>query len=507
MAERALREFDAKNIVSRYITKYTDDLHSGLSEIAQVSLGGSDAASAASAATGGAGGDGATARPPKALIDEELRRLEKENPWLLTNRLVVKPDVLIKRRGKGGLLLLDKTWDEAKPWIAERLGSTVEVEDVKGKLTHMLVEPFLVHADEQELYLCIQSNREGEEILFYHRGGVDVGDVDKKALRLQVGIDDDVHQGLVVDKLLAELPSVQRTNVASFIVGLFNLYRALHFVYLEINPLVLQADGKCTPLDMAAKLDEAAHYLVHEMWGDDLDFPPPFGASLSPEEALIHDLDAKTGASLKLTLLNPAGRVWTMVAGGGASVVYADTIADLGAGHELANYGEYSGAPSEELTYQYARTILRLMTRGEPREDGKVLIIGGGIANFTDVKKTFKGIIRALRENADALRRHHVKAWVRRGGPNYQEGLEAMKNLGKQIGLKIEVYGPETHITAIVPMALGLPVDDELLGKYELATPALPVTEAAAAGGAGGDDAEHSGVARARSGSGSSSPG
>ena len=66
-----------------------------------------------------------------------------------------------------------------------------------------------------------------------------------------------------------------------------------------------------------------------------------------------------TGASLKLTLLNRKGRVWTMVAGGGASVVYADTISDLGFGGELANYGEYSGAPTEETTFQYARTILK----------------------------------------------------------------------------------------------------------------------------------------------------
>lgn len=43
---------------------------------------------------------------------------------------------------------------------------------------------------------------------------------------------------------------------------------------------------------------------------------------LPPQEAYIADLDAKSGASLKLTLLNPKGRIWTMVAGGGASVVY-----------------------------------------------------------------------------------------------------------------------------------------------------------------------------------------
>ena len=107
------------------------------------------------------------------------------------------------------------------------------------------------------------------------------------------------------------------------------------------------------------------------------------------QEAYIADLDAKSGASLKLTVLNPNGRIWTMVAGGGASVIYSDTICDLGGAKELANYGEYSGAPSESQTFEYAKTILSLMTK-EPHPSGKVLIIGGGIANFTNVAATFK---------------------------------------------------------------------------------------------------------------------
>lgn len=44
---------------------------------------------------------------------------------------------------------------------------------------------------------------------------------------------------------------------------------------------------------------------------------------ISFQEAYIADLDAKSGASLKLTILNANGRIWTMVAGGGASVIYA----------------------------------------------------------------------------------------------------------------------------------------------------------------------------------------
>jgi len=96
-------------------------------------------------------------------------------------------------------------------------------------------------------------------------------------------------------------------------------------------------------------------------------------------------MDAKTGSSLKLTILNGSGRIWTLVAGGGASVVYADAIASAGFASELANYGEYSGAPTETQTFNYTRTVLDLMLRAPEHPEGKVLFIGGGIANFTNV--------------------------------------------------------------------------------------------------------------------------
>ena len=122
----------------------------------------------------------------------------------------------------------------------------------------------------------------------------------------------------------------------------------------------------------------------------------------------------------------------------------------------MANYGEYSGAPTEGQTYEYAKTIIDLITRGKPKPEGKILIIGGGIANFTNVAATFKGIIRALKEYKAGLIAHNVKIYVRRGGPNYQEGLKAMRLLGESLGVPIKVYGPDTHITEIVPLALGV---------------------------------------------------
>lgn len=185
--------------------------------------------------------------------------------------------------------------------------------------------------------------------------------------------------------------------------------------YLEINPLVVVPNSEGTSadvhfLDLAAKLDQTAEFECGVKWaiarsnnalglthvsthdgkvtidaGPAMEFPAPFGRELSKEEAYIAELDAKTGASLKLTVLNPSGRIWTLVAGGGASVVYADAISSSGFANELANYGEYSGAPTETQTYHYARTVIDLMLHAPIRPEGKVLFIGGGIANFTNV--------------------------------------------------------------------------------------------------------------------------
>lgn len=384
--------------------------------------------------------------------ETDLKDLPKMYPWLETAKIVVKPDQMIKRRGKNNVLLLDTDWQEAQRWIAERMNSEITIGNVTGLLDHFIVEPYVKHKEDDECYVAITSVREGDNILFYHKGGVDIGDVDEKAEKMLAPIGSFPAAGEIEKTLLGNLPPEHRGIVASFIETLFKLYADCHFVYLEINPLAV-VDGQIHILDLAARLDSTADFLCQTKWAG-LEFPSPFGRVLTEDEAYIADLDSKTGSSLKLTILNPRGRVWTMVAGGGASVIYADTITDLGYMDEMANYGEYSGDPNAEFTYKYARTILDCMTR-EKNPRGKILLIGGAIANFTDVAGTFKGIIRALKEYRQKLIDNKIKIFVRRGGPNYKEGLKQMKELGQSLGVPIAVYGPEAHMTNIVKLALG----------------------------------------------------
>jgi len=54
--------------------------------------------------------------------------LAQENPWLLEKKLVTKPDQLVKRRGKHGLVYVNKTYDEVRKWIEERMQKEITLD-------------------------------------------------------------------------------------------------------------------------------------------------------------------------------------------------------------------------------------------------------------------------------------------------------------------------------------------------------------------------------------------
>jgi ATP-citrate lyase beta-subunit len=443
MAQKAIREYDAKSILAKHWDKYFPDF---------------------------------TYSYETVLVQNgsELKEAAKTHAWLNEKPLVAKPDMLFGKRGKNGLVLFkdakpgDVSLEKAASWIDEKSSSKQEVyfsfdgdtptgEPSVDMLTHFIVEPFTPHDQSEEYYISATCVGDDDMLYMSAEGGMEVEECwDEKVTEVAFKITDTEEQ--IASKIKANIPedvkAEDKENFAKFAIGFFKAYRELNFAYLEINPFVLQGN-KVELLDMVAKLDDTAGFMMVDEWGD-VEYPTSFGMEeKSPEVLAVEEADAKTGASLKLTLLKPEARIWTMVAGGGASVVYADTIADMAGIEDLANYGEYSGGPTTGETKFYAETLFDLMTREpDPSGRGKVLIIGGAIANFTDVAKTFTGIIQAFEEYQDKLKAVDTKIYVRRGGPNYEKGLKDIKEAADRMGLYIEVYGPETHVTDIVRMAL-----------------------------------------------------
>lgn len=134
MSAKAIREFHGKKLVSRWLANYSGSTVYNLEDRALL----------------------VTAQAVRPEDPASFEALKVDNPWLLETKLVVKPDQLIKRRGKAGLLGINKTWPEVVAWIQERINKECNVERVSGILDTFIVEPFVPHKQEDEYYICIQ---------------------------------------------------------------------------------------------------------------------------------------------------------------------------------------------------------------------------------------------------------------------------------------------------------------------------------------------------------------
>ncbi len=337
----------------------------------------------------------------------------------LEGKWVVKPDQLFGKRAEHGLVGVGLTIDEVRSWISQKKG-LVEVNGKKGNLEWFLVERFIPH--EEEHYLAIKSVRDGEEVYYSKIGGTGIEERWGEVKKIHVSVGEQL--------VLPEL--------GDFANRLLSVFRKMDFVYLEINPIALPGPHL---LDAVAEVDDYASFKHLKDWN--FEFPPPFGKQKSPEEAHVEQLDKKSGASMKLSVLNPKGKIWLLTAGGGASIVYTDSIAELGLGHELANYGEYSGNPTKDEMVEYTGQVFNLMKKYPGK---KYLIIGGAIANFTDVAITFDGIITSIEREKEFFR-DNVTVIVRRGGINAEEGLKKIKHALDSMHIENHVFSEDKEIT------------------------------------------------------------
>jgi len=246
--------------------------------------------------------------------------------------------------------------------LSEYLNKETTIDGKTDRLHTFLVEPFVPHTD--EYYIAIKATRDADVIYFSTQGGVEVEENWDNVVEISVS-----PLLAVSSKLLAEIPE----KLHDFVIQLFQAYRTYGFVYLEVNPFVFDADGTIHCLDMVAKIDNCESYR-QSSWKD-IDRVKPFGTKSYPQEEFIAAVDAKTGASLKLTIINPQGRIRLLLGGGGASVITMDSLANKGLMSEIANYGELSGNPDTDSNQAYVRTIIESML-ANPADKQYLCLIG-----------------------------------------------------------------------------------------------------------------------------------
>jgi ATP citrate (pro-S)-lyase len=343
---------------------------------------------------------------------------------------VVKIDNGVKHRMLNGLVKLNYTLEQCYDWVLSRNTSD-----------NYIVEPIANYDPNLEYYISIRPyNIHYNEILFTTSGGIHLNNPEEVCIKYIQPLEG------FVDDCFCDMD----IKLIGFIKHIYILYLKYHFTFLECNPFVLDKNSDTyIPLDITGTIDSDAIYLFSDYDRDVIlmDYIPD--KVLSSEEEAVKRLDERTGGSLKFSLLNPSGTIWTLVAGGGASVVYTDAIVNRGYRDDLANYGEYSGDPQEELVEAYCDQVFSCMKNVvQP----KILFIGGAIANFTDIYSTFSGIIKSIHKNNEVLK--DTRVYVRRGGPNCKKALVEIKKVLDLYSIYNEVYDQSTNITKIVEYAL-----------------------------------------------------
>lgn len=372
-----------------------------------------------------------------------LPQLKQLDPSL---KYVVKVDQGVKKRMKRGLISLNKDLSEI-PRV---------IEEIKGKgYLSFLIEPMASYDSTYEKYLAIDRGRQGYQVYYSKHGGIEVEEHEDEVKHILIpydlvhhlhGSEDNSSSHNIIFKAIQEDIEL----APPLLEQILEVFDKFYFSFLEINPLIIH-DNIMHIIDLAVEVDSVAEFFVNGAWTSN-DFTYGENRLRTPEEIVVEELKSKSQAAFTLDVLNPNGSIFMLLSGGGASLVLADEVANEGKGKELANYGEYSGNPNEEETYLYTKQVLSLLLHSSAPK--KVLIIGGGVANFTDVRITFRGVIKALAEMKSELKAEDVKVFVRRGGPNQQEGLALMKTFLEKENLYGTVVGPDVMLTDIVHEAV-----------------------------------------------------
>lgn len=357
-------------------------------------------------------------------VDAEQREWTKNLPVGI-GTYVVKVDQAVKGRFKKGLVRLDRSIEQL----------AADVQEISGQgYRFLLIEPYRQHEAKDEHYLSLQRMREGVVLMSSAYGGIEV---ESHADSLRTVI---YEPGMSLDEI--GIP-------ADKLEVLVRVFDESYFSFLEVNPLVVTASG-LQLLDAAVEVDDEAEFFENN-WSE-ADFRRLVNRKLTPQELTVVELAAQSQASFTLEVINPMGSVFLLLSGGGASVIVADEIYNQGYGKELANYGEYSGNPNAEETQTYTNQVLELLIASSaPR---KALIVAGGVANFTDIRATFNGVLKALRQHEDELRKQNIAVFVRRGGPHEAEGLALMRNYLAGAKIRHEVSGPELPLTEVAKQAV-----------------------------------------------------
>lgn len=350
---------------------------------------------------------------PKGVVVRRGDDFGKTYGELGIKDVVVKAQVLSGKRGKNNGIKFCGSAEEVTKVCEELFATSISGQYVSA----LLIEEKLRIAEEHYISIVYNTNAKQPMLIYSEQGGMDIEDVTE-------------------EKIGKELLDIRQETISSlfpFAQELWNCFLAEDTRQVEINPLIKTTDGRFVAADAKIAIDDDAFYR-HKEW-EALEPRTMMGRLPTEREITAKKIDEGEayyrGTAGKYIELD--GDIGLILNGGGASIANMDALISVGL--KAANYTEYSGNPPREKVYQLAKVVL-----SKPGLKG--LWMCGVVANFTNVKETFMGIVDAL----DEIKPNYPIV-VRRDGTESAEGFILLEECAKRNNLKIKMFKKETGMS------------------------------------------------------------
>ena len=325
---------------------------------------------------------------------------------------VVKAQVHAGGRGKAGGVKLARSSEEVREAAASMLGRRLVTKQTGTE--GLPINQVFVEAGsqiERELYLSMLVDRARERIAIMasQDGGMDIEEVAAKTPERIVSVDVHPATGLLPyqARKLGFALGLDDTQMKAFVPLVQNLYRLFDesdASLLEINPLIVNADGKLLALDAKINIEDNALFRQPDLQ--------------ALRDTTQEDPMERSAAEHDLNYVSLDGDIACMVNGAGLAMATMDLIKLHGG--EPANFLDVGGGATPERVAAAFKLIL-----SNPAVKAILVNIFGGIVRCDDIAS---GIIQAVQEIGVT-----VPVVVRLEGTNVEAGKALLADSGLDI--------------------------------------------------------------------------
>ncbi len=322
---------------------------------------------------------------------------------------MVKAQVHAGGRGKAGGVKTAHSLEEVSSLAQKLIGTRLITHQtgIQGQpVNGVLIEQTTAIRSEMYLSLLIDRSRQQIAVIASSAGGMDIEEVATKTPEKIITRTIDPTVGLSEYQcreiaFALGLDSNQRKQLTTVLFGLYRLFLEQDLSLVEINPLIIAADGNLLALDAKINLDDNALYR-HSNWSSLYD--------PSQEDEKEH-----RARQFDLNYIALDGYIACMVNGAGLAMATMDVIKLYGG--QPANFLDVGGGTTAEKVTEAFKIIV-----SDQQVKAILVNIFGGIVRCDLIAQ---GVIHAIKETGTPL-----PVVVRLEGTNVETGKQLLMDSG-----------------------------------------------------------------------------